>query len=102
MGVGFMEIKKEIKIEDKKSNLSLENRKRLNLSGVLEVVSFNEDIIMLNTILGSLTIKGEGLKMNKLDVQNGDVVMIGMINSFAYTNKESKKDKESILSRLFK
>jgi len=97
-----MEIKKEIKIEDKKSNLSLENRKRLNLSGVLEVVSFNEDIIMLNTILGSLTIKGEGLKMNKLDVQNGDVVMIGMINSFAYTNKESKKDKESILSRLFK
>lgn len=97
-----MEVKKELKIEEKKSNLILENRKRLVLSGVLEVVSFNEEVIMLNTILGSLVIKGEGLKMNKLDVQNGEVVVIGMVNSFVYTNKESKKDKESILSRLFK
>jgi sporulation protein YabP len=97
-----MEVRKEIKIEDKKSGLILESRKRLSLSGVVDVVSFNEEQIILNTILGSLTIKGEGLKMNKLDVQNGEVVMIGMVNSFTYTNKESKKDNESILSKLFK
>jgi len=97
-----MEVKKEIKIEDKKSNLTMENRKRLFLSGVYEVISFNEEQILLNTNLGSLVIKGEGLKMNKLDVQNGDLVIIGQINSFSYTNKESKKDKESILSKLFK
>jgi sporulation protein YabP len=97
-----MEVRKEIKIEDKKSGLILESRKKLSLSGVVDVVSFNEEQIILNTILGSLTIKGEGLKMNKLDVQNGEVVMIGMVNSFTYTNKESKKDNESILSKLFK
>lgn len=97
-----MEVKKEIRIEDKKSNLTLESRKRLTLSGVVEVVSFNEDQIMLNTILGSLTVKGEGLKMNKLDVQNGEVIIIGTVNSCAYTGAEIKKDKESIISKLFK
>jgi len=97
-----MEVKKEIKIEDRKSGLMLENRKKLSLSGVVDVISFNEEQIVLNTVLGSLTIKGEGLKMNKLDVQNGEVIMVGIVNSFIYTNKESKKDKESILSKLFK
>jgi sporulation protein YabP len=101
-GWATMEVRKEIKIEDRKSGLILESRKKLSLNGVLEVVSFNEEQIVLNTIIGSLTIKGEGLKMNKLDVQNGEVVMVGMVNSFMYTNKESKKDKESVLSKLFK
>lgn len=94
--------KKEIKLEDKKSNLVLENRKKISLNGVVEVISFNEEQIMLNTTLGSLIIKGEGLKMNKLDVQNGDVIVIGIIDSFVYSGTEAKKDKESIISKLFK
>ncbi|KGK89253.1 Spore protein YabP [bioreactor metagenome] len=93
--------KKEIKIEGK-SSLNLENRKRLTLSGVVEVVSFNEDQIILNTSLGTLNIKGEGLKMNKLDVQNGDVIINGIVNSCIYVNKENKKEKEKLLSKLFK
>jgi sporulation protein YabP len=94
--------KKEIKIEEKKSMLSLENRKRLILNGVIEVVSFNEEQIILNTNLGTLNIKGVGLKMNKLDVQNGDVVIIGTVNSCIYTNNEIKKEKQSLVSKLFK
>lgn len=97
-----MEKKVENKIEDKKSNLSLENRKKLILSGVVEVISFDEEKIDLTTNLGNLTIKGEELKMNKLDVQNGDVIIIGSISSMIYNGKEVKKSKESILSRLFK
>jgi len=97
-----MEIKKEIKIEDKKSNLILENRKRLALTGVLEVISFNDSVIMLNTSLGSMTIKGEGLRMNKLDVQNGEVMIVGTINSCIYSGTEIKKDNESIFKKLFK
>lgn len=97
-----MEGKKEIRIEDKKSNLTLENRKRLALTGVLEVVSFNDAQIMLNTSLGAMTIKGEGLRMNKLDVQNGEVIIIGTINSCVYSTAEIKKDSESIFAKLFK
>lgn len=94
--------KKDIKIDEKKSNMTLENRKRLSLNGVMEVISFNEELIILNTILGTLNIKGEGLRMNRLDVQNGDIMITGTVNSCIYTNRESKQDKESILAKLFK
>jgi sporulation protein YabP len=97
-----MELKKDIKTEEKKSNLSLENRKRLALTGVIEVISFNETVIMLNTSLGSMTIKGDSLRMNKLDVQNGEVMIVGTINSCIYSGAEIKKDNESILKKLFK
>jgi sporulation protein YabP len=92
----------EIKKEEKKSNLTLENRKRLVLNGVVEVVSFNEEKILLNTIQGILTIKGVELKMNKLDVQNGDVVIVGKIDSFSYSGSEAKQNNENILKKLFK
>lgn len=88
--------------DNNKSSLNLENRKKLTLSGVVEVMSFDEEKIELTTKLGNLTIKGEELKMNKLDVQNGDVIIIGNIASMVYNGKESKKNSESLLSKLFK
>ncbi|NEZ47686.1 sporulation protein YabP [Clostridium niameyense] len=94
--------KKNIKYEDRKSNLSLENRKKLILSGVKEVISFNDTEIILNTNLGNLDIKGENLKMNKLDVQNGDVIIVGVITACIYEDNEIKKNKQSIISKLFK
>lgn len=97
-----MEKREEIKMEDIKSNLLLENRKKLTLSGVVEVMSFDEEKIELTTKLGNLIIKGEDLKMNKLDVQNGDVIITGSIASMAYSGKNIKKSNESLLSKLFK
>ena len=97
-----MEKKSDSQIEDNRGNLVLESRKKLTMTGVLEVISFDEEKIILNTRLGALTIKGMGLKMNKLDVQNGDVIIIGEIGAMIYSGKEIKKDKESILGRLFK
>lgn len=97
-----MEVRKDVKFEEKKSNITLENRKKLFLTGVMEVISFNEEKILLNTSLGMLTIKGSGLKMNKLDVQNGEVMIAGTVDSFVYSGSEAKQDKESILSKLFK
>lgn len=96
-----MESRKEIIVEQKNS-IHLENRKRMSLTGVQEVISFNEEKIELNTNGGMLIIKGEGLKMNKLDVQNGDVTIVGLVNSITYSGKEMKKEKEALLKRLFK
>ncbi|AOR22343.1 sporulation protein YabP [Clostridium taeniosporum] len=97
-----MENKDENKLNDKNSNLSLENRQKLILSGVIEVLSFDNQKIDLTTVLGNLSIKGSDLKMNKLDVKNGDVIINGNIDSMVYSGKEIKKSKESIISRLFK
>eukprot|EP00828_Plagiopyla_frontata_P014004 TRINITY_DN1848_c0_g1_i2.p4 TRINITY_DN1848_c0_g1~~TRINITY_DN1848_c0_g1_i2.p4 ORF type:complete len:150 (+),score=28.52 TRINITY_DN1848_c0_g1_i2:211-660(+) len=80
----FVEKKADNIIENRKSNLMLESRKKLTISGVIEVISFDEIKIDLTTKLGNLTIRGEDLKMNKLDVQNGDVMISGDIASMIY------------------
>ena len=97
-----MEKKLEGSIEDNRGNIILENRKKMTLTGVEEVISFDDEKILLNTKLGALTIKGQNLKMNKLDVQNGDVRINGEIYYIVYSGKEVKKEKESIIGRLFK
>lgn len=97
-----MEKKNDNKLEEPRSNIMLESRKKLTLTGVEEVISFDDEKILLNTKLGFLTIKGSELKMNKLDVQNGDVIIVGNTASIVYSSKEVKKEKESIISKLFK
>ncbi|PRR83329.1 sporulation protein YabP [Clostridium vincentii] len=87
--------------DENKSSLSLENRKMLTLTGIVEVISFDDQKISLNTKLGNLSIKGESLKMNKLDVQNGDVIIMGTILSMIYSGKNIVKNKENIIKRIF-
>jgi sporulation protein YabP len=94
-------MEEKIMEEENKSSLSLENRKKLTLTGIVEVISFDDQKISLNTKLGNLSIKGEGLKMNKLDVQNGDVIITGTILSMIYSGKNVVKNKENIIKRLF-
>ncbi|HHD2752827.1 TPA: sporulation protein YabP [Clostridium perfringens] len=95
--------KDENKITQCTSNLFLENRKLLSLTGVNEVINFDEEKISLKTSLGPLLIKGSGLKMNKLDVQNGEVIIGGFISSINYLNKKNKvKKNRNLISKIFK
>ncbi|MBE6050098.1 MAG: sporulation protein YabP [Clostridium sp.] len=87
--------------EIKKSNISLENRKKLILTGVIEVIEFSDKEITLSTNLGNLNVKGENLKIDKLDVQNGDVIIRGSVNSIIYSGKGIKKNKPNIIKRIF-
>ena len=96
-----MEKKNETIIQDSKGNLFLEDRKKLSLTGVMEVIAFDEEKILLNTKLGTLTIKGTNLKMNKLDVQNGEVIISGNMYYLVYSEKQTKKEKDSLIKRLF-
>ena len=47
-------------------NLTLENREKLSISGVLDVLSFDDQIVILETELGLLTVKGENLRIISL------------------------------------
>ncbi|MGL5647360.1 MAG: sporulation protein YabP [Clostridium sp.] len=75
------------------SKIELENRRKMTLTGVNEVLSFNEEKIILNTVLGKMSIKGQGLKVNRLDVKNGDVIVEGYVSSMIYTNNKNTKRK---------
>ena len=63
-------------------------------------MSFDEEKIVLNTMLGKLKIIGQNLKMNKLDVKNGDVIIEGYITSMAYSNKTKKKRRRINFKKL--
>ena len=83
-------------------NLVLENRNRLNISGVLDVLSFDDQIIIVETELGMLTVKGDNLKINKLSIDTSEVIVEGEIMSLTYSNKEMNKKNESFLGKIFK
>lgn len=83
-------------------NLVLENREKLSVSGVLDVLSFDYQVVIIETELGLLTIKGEDLRINKLSIDTSEVVVEGDIFSMNYSEKEMEKKGGSILGKIFK
>lgn len=90
--------------EEKKKGrhtLNMEERERVRISGVMEVLSFDEDGIMMETTCGLLLLKGAGMHIGKLDLEAGDVVVDGSIDSMTYSDG-TLAEKHSILGRLFR
>ena len=84
-------------------NLILENRSKLSVSGVLDVLSFDDQIVIIETELGLITIKGETLRINKLSIDTSEVIVEGQIDSISYSSKDlNKKSNEGFLGKIFK
>ena len=83
-------------------NVILENRQKLSISGVLDVLSFDDQVVMVETELGLLTVKGEEIKINKLSIDTSEVIVEGDISYLAYSEKSQEKTKQSLISKIFK
>ena len=84
-------------------NLILENREKLTVTGVEDVLSFDDQIVIINTQLGLLTIKGDDLRINKLNLDSSEVVIEGEIFNLGYSDNDiGKKNGTSILGKIFK
>lgn len=84
-------------------NVVLENREKLSISGVIDVLSFDDQVVILDTELGMLTVKGENIRINKLSLDTSDVVIEGDISNINYNDKGSdKKDATGFLNKIFK
>ena len=83
-------------------NIVLENREKLNITGVLDVLSFDDQIVILETELGLLTVKGENLRINKLSLDTSEVTIDGTIYQLAYSEKDSMEKAGGILGKIFK
>ena len=82
---------------------NLVERKNVSLSGVKKIDSFDSEEFLIETVMGYVVLKGEGLELVKLDTHDGVVTIKGLVNSFAYIEDGNKKNKEnSVISRLFK
>ena len=84
-------------------DLILENRGKLSISGVNDVLSFDDQVVIVETELGLLTVKGENIRVNKLSLDTSEVVLEGTISYLAYSDKDLEKNKNSsLLSKIFK
>ena len=83
-------------------NIILESRKKLSISGVLDVLSFDDQVVILETELGLLTVKGENIRINKLSLDTSEVIIEGSISYLAYSDKEIEKKNSSLLGKIFK
>ena len=83
--------------------LNIENREKAHLSGIKDVLSFDDQIIILETEMGMLMMKGEDLHISRLSLEKGEVDVEGKIDSLTYSEHESfAKKSESLFGKLFK
>ena len=95
-----MTIERTLKADvTREQKLVLVNRENMTVSGAKEVLSFGENMIELDTNMGMLTVKGEGLKLLSISTENEMAEISGRIASMEY---KKMREKQSLLKALFK
>ena len=83
-------------------NIVLENRKKLSISGVNDVLSFDDQVVIVDTELGLLTVKGENIKITKLSLDTSEVIIEGESSNLSYSQNHQEKASGSLLGKIFK
>ena len=81
-------------------NIIIESRKKLNISGVKDVTSFDDETILLDTKLGKMTVKGENLHIENFNTEIGDLMATGQIHAVVYMS--DGKSSGGFISRIFR
>lgn len=88
----------EAKQNAKPHSLNIENRTKLSLSGVDDVSGFDENTIILTTSLGDLTVRGDGLHIDRIDLNIGQLEVQGHIRELSY---DEPVQSSSLWTKLF-
>ncbi|MTH55244.1 sporulation protein YabP [Bacillus mangrovi] len=83
-------------------DLIMKGRKLLDITGVKEVESFDNEEFLLDTVMGALAIRGENLQMQNLDVDRGVVTIKGRILDIVYLDEQHSEKAKGFFSKLFK
>ena len=73
----------------KAHSVSMEDRCRMNVTGVEDVESFDESVIVMNTSQGDLIVRGSGLHIGKISLDVGQLSVEGVINELSYEEKQA-------------
>ncbi len=84
-------------------NITLSSRKLMTLTGIEDVISFDEESVVMRSSLGMLTVDGGELHIVKLELDGGNVMIEGNINGIFYMDVSEKDlSKNGKLKRLFR
>ena len=81
-------------------NVIIESRKKLSVSGVRQVLSFDDETLLLDTALGRITVKGENLKIENFNTSSGDLSATGTVHAAVYMASENSGG--GFISRIFR
>lgn len=82
--------------------LVMENREHTEVSGVVHVESFDDEEVVVETELGLLALKGENLHIKHLNLEQGEIIVDGLILELAYAENKARGKSRSLFERLFK
>ena len=89
----------EEKVLEQPHKLTMDGRSRLQITGVTEIESFDEAMVVLHTTRGILVVRGTGLHLQLLSLDGGQVHVDGMVDSMTYENEV--REAGSFFARLF-
>ena len=84
-----------------KHDVVIKGRKNIDVTGVREVISFDDASVIMATDGGGMTIEGSGLKIGVLDTERGVVSVEGRINALFYDDEGTQIEKKRFLGRFF-
>lgn len=93
-----MPYEEKTKTPAKRHSLNLEGRAKLDVSGVEDVSGFDENLIVLSTAQGDLTVRGEQLHIDRIDLEAGQLEVRGHIQELSY---DEPARSGGLWSRLF-
>ena len=82
--------------------LTLKGRQQLELQGIVSVESFDDDQMILHTDAGVLVVRGEGMQIMALDVEQGTMGIAGRVHSLEYMQESPARRARGFLSRLMR
>lgn len=72
--------------------ITIDNRRDIKMTGIKDVLSFDEQTLLLDTVAGELTIKGEQLKVSGFTAETGVLTLSGTLFALAYTASSKKRN----------
>ncbi len=91
-----------VKPVEQNHSLHVNNRKTLEITGVKEVDSFDNEEFLLETVMGYMIIRGEYLQLNNLDVEKGVVSIKGKVYDISYVDEHHQEKAKGFFSKLFR
>src|SRR3954464_8312040 len=80
----------------------MKGRRLLDITGVKQVESFDNEEFLLETVMGFLSVRGQNLQMKNLDVDQGIVSIKGKIFDIVYLDENQSEKAKGFFSKLFR
>ncbi|GLB61565.1 sporulation protein YabP [Cytobacillus sp. NCCP-133] len=90
------------KVNPQEHDVIMRGRRLLDITGVKQVESFDNEEFLLETVMGFLAIRGQNLQMKNLDVDKGIVSIKGKVFDLVYIDDQNGDKAKGFFSKLFR